>query len=739
MNKLPSSITSGIEYRIDHELEYFKKRKALFVDLKDLVKIREYVEDRIQYEKILYNPFTIFTQLDLVEPKLDIPALLNKYSAKVEDYKSFPEGFYATPDGTKRAVLVYAPTGNPGIAGMFQLKNAVLAAIAKVNPSRYSPTIRVEYTGGVQNVIEEYQSLVVDIERSASIVFAAVTLALYFFFRSMIATLCLVFTLFIARFWTFGLSWFLVGFLNANSAFMGTLIFGSGITFGTIFFSRYMEERRRNRNSIHAVKISMEATIRGTLTGALAAGIAYGSLFLTNFEGFKQYGVIGLCGMMFCWFSSVVVLPAVVVQVERLRPFVRKSHKVRPAFIFHPISNFLGLHPGLILIFFSIVTALSLAEMKKFDPETILETDLTRLRSKDSMTKGSGFRSQFLDEIFHRFMTPMVILAPSRPDAELIAEKIRKIQKTTEGHALISSVNTIQQFIPSNQWQKISVLKDIKDSLRPDIFQRLSLNEQKQVKSFLTKEAMRPIIEENLPGLIKEKFTEKDSSIGKLVLVDPPIESKNWSSEKLMTFVRLLRGATNQGQNDSIEVPVVGSFAVVADMISSISRDGPKASLFAFLGIAVMVALLFRRPKIILLMMFSLIMGVIWLLGFLIFSETKINFLNFIVFPITFGIGIDYGVNIFNRYLQDQKKDIVQVVRETGGAVGLCSFTTIISYSSLLLAQNQAMVSFGLLAVLGEVTCLIAAVFMLPAYLLMRKQSAPSHIEVKQEEVRKAA
>ncbi|MGH7437494.1 MAG: hypothetical protein ACRENE_17595, partial [Polyangiaceae bacterium] len=54
-------------------------------------------------------------------------------------------------------------------------------------------------------------------------------------------------------------------------------------------------------------------------------------------------------------------------------------------------------------------------------------------------------------------------------------------------------------------------------------------------------------------------------------------------------------------------------------------------------------------------------------------------------------------------------------VRTTGGAVVLCSATTIIGYSSLLFAENRALFLFGLMAVLGEVACLTTAVVVLPA------------------------
>jgi len=59
---------------------------------------------------------------------------------------------------------------------------------------------------------------------------------------------------------------------------------------------------------------------------------------------------------------------------------------------------------------------------------------------------------------------------------------------------------------------------------------------------------------------------------------------------------------------------------------------------------------------------------------------------------------------------------MIDAVRTTGGAVTLCSMTTIIGYSSLLLAENQALFLFGLLAVLGEISCLTTAVVVMPAF-----------------------
>jgi predicted RND superfamily exporter protein len=75
------------------------------------------------------------------------------------------------------------------------------------------------------------------------------------------------------------------------------------------------------------------------------------------------------------------------------------------------------------------------------------------------------------------------------------------------------------------------------------------------------------------------------------------------------------------------------------------------------------------------------------------------------------------------RYLRDGRRDVAAAVRGTGGAVGLCSLTTIVGYSSLLVAQNVGLFLFGLLAVFGEIACLTTAVVVLPAVLLLVRQN----------------
>ena len=104
------------------------------------------------------------------------------------------------------------------------------------------------------------------------------------------------------------------------------------------------------------------------------------------------------------------------------------------------------------------------------------------------------------------------------------------------------------------------------------------------------------------------------------------------------------------------------------------------------------------------------------MVGLAAWWHMHLNFLNFIALPITFGIGCEYPFNIFDRS-RLLKGDITLAVKRSGGAVALCSFTTTIGYGSLLFADNQALQSFGHLAMSGEILAISSAMLVLPALL----------------------
>jgi predicted RND superfamily exporter protein len=721
LEKLPESTSAAVEYRISDELAFFSKRKALFISKEDLLDVRNFIEDRINYEKFIYNPINLVIDHKPLEPEYDFHALEKRYASQSEEFAHFPGGVYATPDGKKRLILVYAP--DQSITTAHKLKDAVEATVKRLNPQTYAPDLTVKFSGNVQDIIEEQAALLEDLLLSTVLVTILVSIVLFLYFRSLVATIALIFNLGVGTIITFGLSYFAVGYLNANSAFLGSIVMGNGINFGIMVLARYMEELRgRARPHEEALAIALRETCLPTLTAAVAGAFSYGSLMLTSFRGFSQFGIIGFIGMAACWTSAYTFFPAFLSLLNRYFSVAGKERRVEARSLWSMGLKFLLSHcawPVAVLgVLFSIFTIYEVAHINR----SIIESDLTKLRDKRSMTEGSGYLTRDIDEILKRYSSPIAVLAHNEKQAEQIAKNLKELKAKEGDHPMIASVMRVQDFIPPEQNEKIRLLHEIKEVLPPKILWRLGDEEKKRVNEFVSPETLRPFGMKDLPNKLLDRFREKNGQIGNLVLVEPPLTDDIRNGDFLLKFVKEIRE-----QVDAVgeKIPVAGRLPVSADMLSAILKEGPIATLVSWLAVVILTILLFRNVHLSVLVLGSLLLGVIWLMALLVWFDLKINFLNFIALPITFGIGVDYAVNVFERYREerthtemDSSHAVIRAVYHTGGAVVLASLTTIIGWGSLLIAGNQAFVSFGKVAVIGELTCVTVAVLVIPAVLI---------------------
>jgi uncharacterized protein len=99
----------------------------------------------------------------------------------------------------------------------------------------------------------------------------------------------------------------------------------------------------------------------------------------------------------------------------------------------------------------------------------------------------------------------------------------------------------------------------------------------------------------------------------------------------------------------------------------------------------------------------------------------RLNMLNFAAAPITMGVGADYLINLCGA-MDALRASAREACARMGGAILLCSLTTVVGYASLLLAQSGALRTFGWAASLGEV--MAAATVLLVVPVLWRERRA---------------
>jgi hypothetical protein len=322
-----------------------------------------------------------------------------------------------------------------------------------------------------------------------------------------------------------------------------------------------------------------------------------------------------------------------------------------------------------------------------------------------------------MDTILQRTVTPIIVLTETPAEIEPIAQLYQRQLDRSGGKALLGGILTLQGLVPGRQTEKLEVIERLRQKLTPAVQSRLDAGTRRLVDEWLPRQRLTTFSQSDLPASLLRQFAEKDGTLGRMVLLFPRYGIST-------TDARIVQGLADEAR--SVPLPasaqIAGSYLIFADMLSSISHDGPIATIIAFFCVFVLSLLLARGARGGIQVAVSLVVGVLWTVGLAAAGGMRLNFLNFIALPITFGIGVDYATNVYGRYRLSPpgRHAIIRAVSHSGAAVAACSATTMIGYSSLLLSRNGALFSFGLLAVVGELACLAAALLVLPAALCIR-------------------
>jgi len=715
----PSKLVGGVRVGFAAERGFLERYAPLLIDKADLQTIRERLEERLRYE-YGKRAGTLIDD-DAPAPALDFSDIEARYQQN-SSWDQLTDNRFTSPRMGLSLLLIETGgfTTNAHLAK--ELMERVASDVRALGgPAAYAQGMRIGYTGDVAISSEETSALVQDLTLSSLLVVFAVGLALLIFFRWPPCVLALLLPLGLSTVYAFALASLLgVRVLNSNTAFLGSIIVGNGINFGIVQLARYVEERRAGQNVQESLVRSLWGTRVGTLSAALAAAVSYASLIAMQFRGFRQFGVIGGLGMVLAWCTTFVLAPPLIAWMDRTEPHVEPTElrwlaRLRPmSRLAHVVTSY----PRTIIILAAACSLLAIVEVRGFDGGQ-LEYNLARMRRADTWKSGEGYWGHKMDALLGQYLTPLVMLTNSPQETRTLASELRKAMLSPPLNDMVAQVRTVDDLLPPDQAERQHEIERIRKKLTPNVRNNLTEEQRKLVDSFLGKESIPAIEASAIPAILLKGLQDRDGRADRAVLIFPKLTAGLWEGPRNAAFVDALRTIARVPLTMGGKAArLAGGPPLTADIIASMRHDGPLASLLAFFGVVLTVLLLFRARLATPYVLSALLVGVLWMLALCMAMRIKINFINFIAFPITFGIGVDYAVNVMARYVGDGSKDVGGAIRGTGGAVSLCSVTTIIGYSSLLVAKNLGLYYFGFLAVLGELTCLTVAVIVLPAALL---------------------
>jgi predicted RND superfamily exporter protein len=715
LRALPTSLVESVEYRTDADEAFLRRFGGLYLSTSELEELERKVDERIALERRKANPFLglLDDEPAVATPAPDLGALDRRLEEVRATLAKFRKGYYQTPDGRLLVLLIRPPESATGLEQNRRVLEAVRAEVEALAPAGYGPGIRVGYDGEVASLVEEQAALVADLLASTAVVLVLVLAVLWLYFRRWSAIAAIVLALASGCALTFGLSWLLIGYLNANTAFLGSIVVGNGINVSIILVARYLEERERGLEVAAALEVAVPGTLVATFLASFAAAISYLSLSVTSFRGFSQFGLIGGLGMALCWVTSYLLLPPILAVIDG-RPGARPVSPRRPV-VGAWISELVHRRGGVVRAVSILLLVASGAGLLAYRGDPI-EYDLAKLRAARSARDGAQYWGGKVDQVFKEYLTPIVVRADTPAELARVTAELERARSAMGAADPIREVRTLVTAVPSDQARKLAILARVRDRLTDARIARMSPETRAQVLRLRPPPDLARVTLADLTPTFRLPLVERDGTAGRIALVFPrkvgqlgPLDMQELSG--------LVRGSIARS---GAAAQAVGQSLLFVDIAAAILGDGPRATALALVLVVALVALTFRRVGPTLQVVGGLLLGVGWLVGAAAWSQVKLNFLNFVVLPVTFGIGVDYAANILQRVRLEGAGSLDRVLRETGGAVALCSMTTIIGYASLVAADNRALRGFGVLASFGEVACVAAALVALPAFLLAR-------------------
>ena len=729
LNSLPEGTIRYLDYKTDEVKEFYEKYFLHYLSAGDLSELYDSVERRIDYEKL--SKARLFVNFADEEPLVSqVEAIKERnqknYSAPVQTY----ENYYGGEWGRMLIMIVRPYESNLSVDRARGLISSVEDIVASLNPSSYDSDLKIGYCGNVKSTVEEYDTLKKDILSTAFLCVTLISLAIIVFFLRVRIVFILAATLFIALSWTFALTYLFIGYLNSQTAFLGSIILGTGINYGIIVMARYVEERRKRREHAEAMKFAVRHTMSATFLAAATTAVAFLVLLLAKIKGLNQFGLIGAAGVILCWIATILVFPAITLATERVRSMVRAhdSPKRRSA-VFALLTRGAVHSPAKVVAASVIIVAVSIILVVRFAPNSI-EYDFTKLRNKTSVTSGTEALEKRVSKLFKGSMTPAVVLLDRMEDATPVCNAVNNQNLALpEADRRVGSCYSIYGLLPKEDAGRNAELGRFRLLLdkEKDNIERLEGDLKEKVYSIRDSLKAPKLALDGIPLALTKHFEDQYHQKGSVVFINPRAGMLLSDGRNLVRFADTIKDVKLE---DGRVLHAAGASMIFSDLVKTIKNEAPILTVASFICVLIFVRLVIRRFQASSVVIISLVLGITSMLGLMALFKIKLNFFNFIALPLTFGIGVDYAINVVLRLVREPTDEFEHSLRHTGMAVILCSITTIIGYAVLIFANNQALASFGMIAILGEITCISAAIVLAPALMvLFRKRRLVAEFE----------
>ena len=665
---------------------------------------------------------------------------------------SVAEGRQPEPHELRRFIAVDPVLDFTALEPGGEATSAVRAAAAdlKLGPEYRA---RVRLTGPAPVADEEFATLRQGAILNTSLTVVAVLVILWLALRSARIIFAVFVSLIVGLAVTAALGLAMVHALNLISVAFFVLFIGLGVDFGIQFSVRYRSERHDIENLREALH-SAAAKAGGPLAlAALATAAGFLSFLPTAYRGVSELGQIAGCGMLIAFVASITVLPAL---LALLNP-PGEEHPMGFSAL-APVDRFLDRRRVPVIVGTLLVVLAGTPLMLR------LPFDFNPMNLRDPASEAVATYNELRTDP-QGGANSAEVLAKSLDEANVIAARLAKVPE-------VSRTLTLSTFIPSNQDQKLAVIRKAAAVLTPglnpkaiepapsdaDVVTALNAAAEhltqvagdekdagpgapaaRRLADLLTRLAQadpatreraaaafvptlkialdqlrsslqaRPITTGNLPRDVVEDWVAADGHARVEVLPKGDLND----SEVLRRFALAVL---------AVEPSATGAAVSYYESGRTIMRAFIEAGGWALLSISIILWITLRRLTDVLLTLVPLVMAGMVTLELCVLLDLPLNFANIIALPLLLGVGVAFKI----YYIMAWRAGKTGLLQSTlTRAVIFSAMTTATAFGSLWLSHHPGTSSMGKLMALSLVCTMAAAVLFQPVLMGPPRQTEP--------------
>lgn len=648
---------------------------------------------------------------------------------------------YATIGDGKVNVLV---TKAAGFGGTFVSASPLILRLREILHELQPTTkgLRIRLTGLPVMLHDERETVSSDGARSGTISLILIVLVFMVGFGEVLRPLLACSALAVGMGWTMGFTTLAVGHLNFISVTLASLLMGLGIDFGIHVIFRFDEEISRGLESEEALRRTIQGTGVDTFVGALATTVAFLALTMAEFRGIADFGVIAAGGTMLCYLATITVLPALLALFPSPgRGTAGQSKMV--AWVERSLLSNAGkvTMMGTVLVVvigswapgveFSynllevqaqeISTVRTEIEMIQETKSTVLSAEAHDLGEAEARRKMKAYealptvarvgsilsmlpeqsatKQALITRITERIATlemPEKVSLDTADDLLAVEQRVRELEASMPkgaqdpevAKAIAALKAEVRRMDPGPIQDGLSIFQE---EVRSDLSRTLAV---------LKKQRAVPPTLDDLPSELRLRYVNSEGYFRQTVQPNRDI----WRRENLEPFLQEIK---------SVDPEVMGHPVVQKEILGAFARTLDRTPWYTLAGVLLVLAVYLRDLRAIFLSLLPTAVGVLVIFGSMGYLGMSFNVVNFVGLPISVGLGAVYGVHALHR--MRELGDETLLSSSTGPALLLSGMTTVIGFSSLMIAHHRGIHSLGLVTSIGVLVNFVGCLLFLPS------------------------